>query len=79
MTGVASLFALQFTADPVTDYRSFTKNDKKMQRTMFIGLQNEGYLMSNRCAGNVSTVHEHGELDGFVDAVGRVLERAGYA
>ena len=79
VTGVASLFALQFTADPVTDYRSFAKNDKKMTRTMFIGLQNEGYLMSNRCAGNVSTVHERHELDGFVDAVGRVLERAGYA
>ncbi len=77
VTGVASLFALQFTPDPVTDYRSFTKNDKKLQRTMFVGLLNEGYLMSNRCAGNVSTVHEPNELDGFVDAVGRVLERAG--
>jgi glutamate-1-semialdehyde 2,1-aminomutase len=79
VTGVASLFALQFTSAPVTDYRSFAKNDKKMQRTMFLGLINEGYLMSNRCAGNVSTVHERGEIDGFVDAVGRVLERAGKA
>ncbi len=79
VTGVASLFALQFTPDPVTDYRSFAKNDKKMTRTMFMGLLNEGYLMSNRCAGNVSTVHEAGELDGFVDAVGRILERAGKA
>jgi glutamate-1-semialdehyde 2,1-aminomutase len=76
VTGVASLFALQFTPEPVTDYRSFAKNDKKLGRTMFIGLQNEGYLMSNRCAGNVSLVHETKDLDGFVDAVGRVLERA---
>lgn len=77
VTGAASLFALQFTPEPVTDYRSFAKNDKKMGRTMFLGLLNEGYLMSNRCAGNVSLVHEERDLDGFVDAVGRVLERAG--
>ncbi len=76
VTGTASLFALQFTPGPVTDYRSFAKNDKKLGRTMFLGLINEGYLMSNRCAGNVSLVHEERDLDGFVDAVGRVLERA---
>ena len=79
VTGVASLFALQFTPDPVTDYRSFAKNDKKMTRTMFVGLLNEGFLMSNRCAGNVSAAHDERDLDGFVDAVGRVLERAGKA
>ncbi len=79
VTGVASLFALQFTTEPVTDYRSYATNDKKMLQTMFIGLLNEGFLMSNRCAGNVSAVHTEKDIDAFVTGVRNVLERAGYA
>ncbi len=78
VSGISSLFSLQFTTTPVTDYRSYATNDKEFAQTMFMGLLNEGYVASSRCAGNVSTVHEHGELDGFVDAVGRVLERSGH-
>ena len=79
VTGVASLFALQFTSTEVTDYRSFATNDKKLLNTMFIGLLNEGFLMSNRCAGNVSTVHTEDDVDAFVTAVRNVLARIGYA
>ena len=78
VTGIASLFGIQFTTTPVTDYRSFATNDAEFARAMFMGLLNEGYVVSKSCAGNVSTVHEPAELDGFVGAVGRVLERAGY-
>jgi glutamate-1-semialdehyde 2,1-aminomutase len=79
VTGVASLFALQFTSTEVTDYRSFATNDKKLLNMMFIGLLNEGFLMSNRCAGNVSTVHTEDDVDAFVSAVRNVLARIGYA
>lgn len=79
VTGVASLFALQFTSTEVVDYRTFSTNDKTMMQTMFIGLLNEGFLMSNRCAGNVSLVHTEDDVDAFVAAVGNVLKRAGYA
>ncbi len=79
VTGVASLFALQFTSTEVTDYRTFATNDKKLLNTMFIGLLNEGFLMSNRCAGNVSTVHTEDDVDAFVTAVRNVLARIGYA
>jgi glutamate-1-semialdehyde 2,1-aminomutase len=79
VTGIASLFALQFTSTEVVDYRTFATNDKTMAETMFIGLLNEGFLMSNRCAGNVSTVHTEDDVDAFVTAVGNVLKRAGYA
>jgi len=79
VTGVASLFALQFTSTEVVDYRTFSTNDKIMMQTMFIGLLNEGFLMSNRCAGNVSLVHTEDDVDAFVTAVGNVLKRAGYA
>ena len=79
VTGVASLFALQFTSTEVVDYRTFSTNDKTMMQTMFIGLLNEGFLMSNRCMGNVSLVHTEDDVDAFVTAVGNVLKRTGYA
>jgi glutamate-1-semialdehyde 2,1-aminomutase len=79
VTGVASLFSLQFTSTEVVDYRTFTTNDKTMIETMFIGLLNEGFLMSNRCAGSVSTAHTEDDVDGFVIAVRNVLKRAGYS
>ena len=79
VTGATSLFALQFTTEPVTDYRSYATNDKTMMQTVFTGLLNEGILMSNRCAGNVSAVHTEVDIDGFVAALRRVLVRAGYA
>lgn len=79
VTGATSLFALQFTAEPVTDYRSYATNDKQMFQTVFTGLLNEGILMSNRCAGNVSAVHTDEDLEAFVSALRRVLVRAGYA
>ncbi len=79
VTGATSLFALQFTTENVTDYRSFATNDKEMNQTVFTGLLNEGFLMSSRCAGNVSAVHTDDDLDAFVDALRRVLVRTGYA
>ncbi len=79
VTGIASLFALQFTSEEVVDYRTYTTNDMDMLHTMFIGLLNEGFLMSNRCAGNVSTVHTEDDVHAFVNAVRTVLKRAGSA
>ena len=78
VTGVASLFALQFTSEEVIDYRTYATNDKNLLNTMFIGLLNEGFLMSNRCAGNVSTAHTEDDVHAFVTAVRNVLSRAGY-
>ena len=79
VTGIASLFALQFTTEEVVDYRTYATNDKNMSDMMFIGLLNEGFLVSNRCAGNVSTAHAEDDVYAFVTAVRNVLKRAGYA
>ena len=43
---------------------------------VFMGMMNEGYLVSSKCAGNVSSAHTYEELDGFVEAFKRVLKRA---
>ena len=79
VTGIASLFALQFTSEEVVDYRTYATNDMNMLSTMFIGLLNEGFLLSNRCAGTVSTVHTDDDVHAFVSAVKNVLRRAGYS
>jgi glutamate-1-semialdehyde 2,1-aminomutase len=79
VTGAASLFALQFTTEPVTNYRAYATNDREMLNTVFMGLLNEGFVMSNRCAGNVSAVHTEEDIDAFVNALRRILKRDGYA
>ncbi len=76
ITGAASLFAIQCTAETVRDYRSYATNDRDMLDMVFMGMLNEGYLLSNRCAGNVSSAHTYAELDDFANAFERVLERA---
>ena len=75
VTGVTSLFAIQCTPEVVRDYRSYATNDWDLLEMIFIGMMNEGYLLSSKCAGNVSAVHLYEELDGFVDAFERVLRR----
>ena len=75
VTGAASLFAIQATTEEVRDYRSYATNDGELLDMVFFGMMNEGYLLSNRCAGNVSAAHSYEELDGFVEAFKRVLAR----
>jgi glutamate-1-semialdehyde aminotransferase len=76
VTGAASLFAIQATSEIVRDYRSYATNDGELLEMVFMGMMNEGYLLSNRCAGNVSAAHTYDELDRFAEAFERVLTRA---
>ena len=76
VTGATSLFAIQGTSENVRDYRSYATNDGELLEMVFMGMMNEGYLLSSKCAGNLSTAHTYEELDGFVEAFRRVLGRA---
>lgn len=73
ITGAASLFGIQCTPGPVTNYRTYAKNDAKMLDYIFLSMLNRGYLLSNRCAGNISTAHTYADLDGFATAFEAVL------
>ena len=75
VTGAASLFGIQATTEEVRDYRSYSTNDGELLEMVFLGMMNEGYLVSSKCAGNVSAAHSYEELDGFVDAFRKVLRR----
>ena len=76
VTGATSLFAIQATSEVVRDYRSYATNDGDLLEMVFMGMMNEGYLLSSKCAGNVSAAHTYEELNGFVEAFERVLKRA---
>jgi glutamate-1-semialdehyde 2,1-aminomutase len=79
VTGVGSLFWLHWTAKRLVDCRSAEPADRDKPGRVFMGLLNEGVIVSQRGLGACSLAMTEGEVDRFVDALGRVLdkERAG--
>jgi glutamate-1-semialdehyde 2,1-aminomutase len=75
VTGVASFFAINFTSDEVTDYRSWLQGDPEMKRCLFMGLLNEGVLLQTSCAGALNILTTEPEIDNLVDATRRVVQR----
>ncbi len=74
VTGVGSLFCLHWTPKRVVDFRSSRPVDPEQPLRTYIGLLNEGVLLSQRGMGAVSAAMEEAEVDRFVDALGKVLD-----
>jgi len=74
VTGVGSLFCLHWTPKRVVDFRSSRPLDPEQPLRTYLGLLNEGVLLSQRGMGAVSTAMRDGEIDRFVDALGKVLD-----
>ncbi len=75
VTGVASLFGMHFTAEPVTDYRGMLAGDPELTKAVFTGLLNEGVLLQTSCAGALGAMTTEAEIDALVEAVRRVVAR----
>ena len=75
VTGIASLFAINFGVDSVRDYRSKLQADSAMSSAVFKGLLNEGILLQEKCAGALSILTTESDVDTLVDAVRRVVQR----
>jgi glutamate-1-semialdehyde 2,1-aminomutase len=75
VSGVGSLFCLHWTTEPLTDYRSTRPKDPLAPMRVFLGLLNEGILLSQRGLGACSLAMEDGDVDRFVNAIARVLAR----
>ena len=73
VNGAGSMFALHFTATPVTDYRTMAAANKKRTRELFLGLVNHGVLMAPRAMGALSTPMEEDDIQRFIDAVDVVV------
>lgn len=75
VTGVGSLFCLHWTKNRLTDYRSSRPRDPGEPLRVFMGLLNEGVLLTQRGLGCCSAAMAEADVDRFVAALGGVLER----
>jgi glutamate-1-semialdehyde 2,1-aminomutase len=75
VSGVGSLFWLHWTTEALTDYRSAKAKDPEMAQRVFMGMLNEGILMTQRGLGACSLAMGDEEVDRFVNALARVLAR----
>ncbi|HEU4368942.1 MAG TPA: aspartate aminotransferase family protein [Methylomirabilota bacterium] len=75
VTGAGSLFWLHWTSETLTDYRSARAKDAEMAQRVFMGMLNEGILMTQRGLGACSLAMSDEDVDRFVNALARVLAR----
>jgi glutamate-1-semialdehyde 2,1-aminomutase len=75
VSGVGSLFWLHWTSETLTDYRSAKAKDVEMPLRVFMGMLNEGILVTPRGLGACSLAMGDEEVDRFVNALARVLSR----
>jgi len=73
VTGTGSLFWLHHTKKKLSDYRSTRPDDPQAAARTFLGLVNDGVLLSQRGLGACSLAMTDADADRFVDALGRVL------
>ncbi|MGY4238314.1 glutamate-1-semialdehyde 2,1-aminomutase [Bradyrhizobium sp. USDA 4449] len=77
ITGIGSMFKIAGHRRPITDYRSgyHTHAEGVLLQRLQEALLHEGYHISSKGMGFISTVMTRDEIDEFVVAVGRSLER----
>lgn len=75
VTGAGSLFWLHWTTSPLTDYRSTRPKDMTLGTQVFMGLLNEGILLTPRGLGACSLAMTDDDIDRFINALARVLAR----
>ena len=75
VTGLGSLFGIHFTGEEVRNYRDVAAEDSKFRNQVFLGLMNEGILIASNLIGSLSTAIGEEEVDTYLSAFRRVLER----
>ena len=62
ITGIGSLFGINFNDNKIKDYRSFIKNDSLLTKILFMGSINNGILMQTKNAGALNTLSSELEI-----------------
>ncbi|MBI4611822.1 MAG: aspartate aminotransferase family protein [Candidatus Rokubacteria bacterium] len=75
VSGVGSLFCLHWTEAKLTDYRSSRPADPGAPLRVFMGLLNEGILLTQRGLGCCSLAMTDREVDQFVRALEATLQK----
>ena len=75
VTGIGSLFGINFTSEEISDYRTVIRADRQMKQALFMGLLNEGVLLNVGVGGSLSILTEEEDIDTLVDATRQVVQR----
>jgi glutamate-1-semialdehyde 2,1-aminomutase len=75
VTGIGSLFCLHWATGDLTDYRASRPKDADAPMRVFLGLLNEGIVLTQRGLGACSLAMADEDIDRFVNALARVLSR----
>ena len=75
VTGIGSLFAVNFNESKVNDYRSFIQRDSFLGRIFFLGLLNQGILWQTKNAGALNILSSSKEIDKFVSASSEIAKK----
>ena len=68
VTGIGSLFGINFNENDIIDYRSFIQNNNLMTKILFLGSINNGILMQTKNAGALNTLSSKNETDKLVES-----------
>jgi len=77
VTGLGSLFWIHWTKKRLSDYRSSRPVDAQRPLRTFLGLVNDGVLLTQRGLGCCSLAMVDADVDRFVEVFGRVIEKDG--
>jgi len=77
VTGVGSLFWIHWTKKRLSDYRSTRPADAERSLRTFLGLLNDGVLLTQRGLGCCSLAMTDADVDRFVEAFARVVAKDG--
>jgi glutamate-1-semialdehyde 2,1-aminomutase len=75
VTGAGSLFWLHWTSETLGDYRSARPKDADVALRVFLGLLNEGIVLTQRGLGACSLAMTDEDIDRFINALARVVAR----
>jgi glutamate-1-semialdehyde 2,1-aminomutase len=75
VTGLGSLFWIHWTKKRLSDYRSSRPVDPERALRTFMALLNDGVLLTQRGLGCCSLAMADADVDRFLEAFGRVLEK----
>ena len=75
VTGLGSLFWIHWTKKRLSDYRSSRPVDAERPLRTFMALLNDGVLLTQRGLGCCSLAMTDADVDRFLEAFGRVLEK----
>ncbi len=75
VTGAGSLFKVTATAQTIRSYRDAATADKAWEATASLALLSEGFLLTPSLSGCISAVTTMAELEGFLAAFERIVNR----